>query len=31
MIEIWKPVPVYNHKNSSGVWKKETEFIKKKY
>ena len=23
MIEIWKPVPVYNHKNSSGRWKYE--------
>lgn len=23
MIEIWKPVPVYNHKNSSGIWKYE--------
>ena len=23
MTEIWKPVPVYNHKNSSGVWKYE--------
>ena len=23
MIETWKPVPIYNHKNSSGIWKYE--------